>query len=378
MEPEKQLIPPTVPQGDGRPEIPEDTFNFIASLFSETNALLITQHRVVVGRVSAKTSVDFPVATSKLISRKHFIIEYSGNQFWLHCLSKNGIYVNDRFLRTSVNPYRLPTTCHMRFPSTSIRLYFGNLVGENPQIGALVPLATLRNFAVHMANSCPLEARSEESQQNLPNELTTNDNLQPTNEPLVPPLIPFDNLSSEQLDVNREQTNDSTHGGDDTLQQTSKRPLSNHAKPPFSYSQLIVQAINASPVKQMTLAEIYSFLKDAYPYFRNHPTGNWKNSIRHNLSLNRFFVKVPRPEYAPRKGCYWRIDATAYCETMENRFLKRKKRIMPPVAVGSDGMASSSSTSSNLPATLLPASPKGEEMSYEADNVFDHFKLKRA
>jgi forkhead box protein F len=43
----------------------------------------------------------------------------------------------------------------------------------------------------------------------------------------------------------------------------------------------------------MTLSEIYSFLQQSFPFFRSNYMG-WKNSVRHNLSLNECFIKLPK------------------------------------------------------------------------------------
>ncbi|KAJ2848118.1 hypothetical protein GGI22_005801, partial [Coemansia erecta] len=78
-------------------------------------------------------------------------------------------------------------------------------------------------------------------------------------------------------------------------------------KPPYSYATLITYAIMKHPRKQMTLNEIYTWVMEHYPYFKTAGSG-WKNSIRHNLSLSKTFVRIPRPINEPGKGAYWTVD----------------------------------------------------------------------
>lgn len=46
-------------------------------------------------------------------------------------------------------------------------------------------------------------------------------------------------------------------------------------KPAYSYANLITFAINSSPEKRMTLSEIYQWICDKYPYYRDAGNG-WK------------------------------------------------------------------------------------------------------
>lgn len=98
-----------------------------------------------------------------------------------------------------------------------------------------------------------------------------------------------------------------------------------HAKPPYSYISLITMAIQQSPSKMLTLAEIYQWIMDLFPFYRQNQQ-RWQNSIRHSLSFNDCFVKVPRSPDKPGKGSFWTLHPDSGNMFENGCYLRRQKR----------------------------------------------------
>nr|7VOX_A Chain A, Hepatocyte nuclear factor 3-alpha [Homo sapiens]7VOX_B Chain B, Hepatocyte nuclear factor 3-alpha [Homo sapiens]7VOX_C Chain C, Hepatocyte nuclear factor 3-alpha [Homo sapiens]7VOX_H Chain H, Hepatocyte nuclear factor 3-alpha [Homo sapiens] len=100
--------------------------------------------------------------------------------------------------------------------------------------------------------------------------------------------------------------------------------MGSHAKPPYSYISLITMAIQQAPSKMLTLSEIYQWIMDLFPYYRQNQQ-RWQNSIRHSLSFNDCFVKVARSPDKPGKGSYWTLHPDSGNMFENGCYLRRQK-----------------------------------------------------
>ncbi|XP_017884461.1 fork head domain-containing protein FD4 [Ceratina calcarata] len=128
-------------------------------------------------------------------------------------------------------------------------------------------------------------------------------------------------------------------------------------KPQHSYIGLIAMAILSSPEKKLVLSDIYQYILEHYPYFRTRGPG-WRNSIRHNLSLNDCFVKSGRS--ANGKGHYWTIHPINLEDFRRGDFRRRKaqRKVRKYMGLAVDEEPDSPSPPP-LPPTPPPASSLG-------------------
>jgi hypothetical protein len=74
----------------------------------------------------------------------------------------------------------------------------------------------------------------------------------------------------------------------------------------------------------MAVSQIYDHVTGLFPYFRTAKPG-WKNSVRHNLSLNKMFCKLERLPEEDGKGAMWGITE-AMRDQLDRDILQTQQR----------------------------------------------------
>ncbi|XP_059204295.1 forkhead box protein K2 isoform X1 [Centropristis striata] len=336
----------------------------VARLEGREFEYMMKKRSVTIGRNSSQGSVDVSMGHSSFISRRHLEIFTASDDgtgsgdFYLRCLGKNGVFVDGVFLRRGAPPLQLPRMCTFRFPSTNIKITFTALSSGKkakreapespvkpvqPQISPLTinipdniahlmsPLPSPTG-TISAANSCPSSPRGAGSSgYRMGGRMVSSAELQLIND-------------------NSQPENDKDASGGDSPKDDSK--------PPYSYAQLIVQAITLAQDKQLTLNGIYNHITKNYPYYRTADKG-WQNSIRHNLSLNRYFIKVARSQEEPGKGSFWRIDPSSEGKLIEQAFRKRRPRGVPCFRTPHGPLSSRSAPASPNHSGVLSAHSSG-------------------
>ncbi|KAM6988524.1 hepatocyte nuclear factor 3-gamma [Tautogolabrus adspersus] len=138
-------------------------------------------------------------------------------------------------------------------------------------------------------------------------------------------LSHYQNMGQSMSQLGYPSTTTLSRAGPKEIPPKPYRRSLTHAKPPYSYISLITMAIQQSGSKMLTLNEIYQWIMDLFPYYRENQQ-RWQNSIRHSLSFNDCFVKVARSPDKPGKGSYWTLHPQSGNMFENGCYLRRQKR----------------------------------------------------
>ncbi|KAL8673327.1 MAG: hypothetical protein Q9168_002251 [Polycauliona sp. 1 TL-2023] len=275
-----------------------------------------------VSRIDAP-NVDIDLGPSKMISRCHAEVLYQTNDaIWrLEVKSRNGVKLNDKQLRQGQESalgcgdvLEIDGT-QMMFvtadakqeihPMFLNRLEGATERGETAQADKLSHAHPQTSYARPRATSPPRATAAATT----PSRSNGGAMIAPAPPDYVKPVTPSRSPKKQPHSSSAVKESPTFKRGyviETTDQIDYTDEITKDLKPAIPYAVMITQAILSTPEDCLPLNKIYDYIMANYAYYR-HLATNWQNSIRHNLSLNPNFEKVPRGPNDPGKGMKWRL-----------------------------------------------------------------------
>ncbi|NXY19357.1 FXJ1B protein, partial [Atrichornis clamosus] len=145
-----------------------------------------------------------------------------------------------------------------------------------------------------------------------------------------------------------------------------------HVKPPYSYATLICMAMEASKKPKITLSDICKWISDNFCYFRPaDPT--WQSSIRHNLCINKRFIKVPREKGEPGRGAFWKLHPR-YADRFKSSPFKERRTLPEQIQPASTKRSRQEARRAATPAASACSSHSNLEVGKELQQLLKEFE----
>lgn len=258
------------------------------------------------GDRTGEKPIDIDLGPAKVVSRQHATILYNlQTRVWeLRVAGRNGVKIDTVRVPTGSDVPRIVLRCGTVMDIGGTQMMF-ILPDTPPEISPAVlnmvqdRLPGIREYISKRANY------NQQYYNN--NRLTFSNSYQ--NGPMYGQQAP---TAAESYGAALDKQQGYTDVETDLLKEEAK-----DTKPPYLYATMITQAILLNEEGVLSLADIYEWISSHYAYYRYLKTG-WQNLIRHNLSLNKAFEKVPRRPNEPGKGMKWQISESYKQEFLNN------------------------------------------------------------
>ncbi|KAI9785061.1 MAG: transcription factor [Peltula sp. TS41687] len=306
-------------------------------------------------------AVHIDLGPTKLVSRRHATIEYNpddGASWQITVHGRNGVKINEQLLRRDTTR-TLKSGDVLEIGGTQMMFVTPN---DGPHIHPLLLQKAQAQAgdeeAIVYPTSRPRPTSSHLSPPaSAPQAEFTSPNLVSSNS--VPGLptaadrkVENTPPTSKGMDMATRPKQSPAYTRGLMLESTEEIDYSHESakdiKPPYSYATMIGQAILSGEEEKLTLNGIYQWIMDRYAFYRYSQSG-WQNSIRHNLSLNKAFEKIPRRTDEPGKGMKWQI-----VPQHREEFTKRQARMSAKASHRTSSTPNSPATKD--PTTSLPTS----------------------